>query len=122
MGESIQVLLSKLRQQRCQAGPTPYLDTVLAAFTQQFQVEKSQSKQEEERITAQPPFGSLSKRELEVLHALASGASNHQIAQELIITVDTVKRHVSHILYKFGAQNRVQVIKQAESLGILDEP
>jgi len=47
----------------------------------------------------------LSERELEVLQLLARGASNQEIAQELVIVVDTVKRHISHIFSKLGVQN-----------------
>jgi ATP/maltotriose-dependent transcriptional regulator MalT len=39
----------------------------------------------------------------------------------LVIAVDTVKRHMSHIFTKLGAQNRVQAAKQAQVLGLLDE-
>jgi LuxR family transcriptional regulator, maltose regulon positive regulatory protein len=63
----------------------------------------------------------LSKREREVLRLLVSGASNQEIAQELVIAVDTVKRHTSHIFSKLGVHNRMQVILQARELGLLDE-
>jgi LuxR family maltose regulon positive regulatory protein len=48
--------------------------------------------------------------------------SNQQIAQTLVIALDTVKRHVSHIFSKLGVTNRVQAMKQARELGLLDEP
>jgi LuxR family maltose regulon positive regulatory protein len=63
----------------------------------------------------------LSERELQVLQLLAQGAPNPEIAQELVITVDTVKRHVSHIFAKLGAKNRIQAVKQAQKLGLLEE-
>jgi LuxR family maltose regulon positive regulatory protein len=97
------------------------LDAVLAAFPQQSQVQEQQLKEAEKRTKTQPLLDPLSVRELEVLQALAQGASNQQIAQELVIAIDTVKRHVSHIFSKLGVNNRVQAIKQAQSLGILDE-
>ncbi len=114
----METLLSKLREQQCKAGPTPYLDTVLAAFPQQKQTQEHHPKQAGECAKLLDP---LSERELEVLKTLARGASNQQIAQKLMITVDTVKRHVSHIFSKLGVQNRVQAAKQAKLLGILDE-
>ena len=70
---------------------------------------------------AQPLAEPLSERELEVLQLLAQGASNQEIAQELIIAYDTVKRHVSHIFSKLGVNNRVQAVRQARELGLLDE-
>jgi len=63
----------------------------------------------------------LSERELQVLQLLARGASNQDIAQELVVVVDTIKRHVSHIFSKLGAKNRVQAVVRAKELGLLDE-
>jgi LuxR family maltose regulon positive regulatory protein len=63
----------------------------------------------------------LSERELQVLQLLGQGASNQEIAQVLVITVDTVKRHVSHIFAKLDVQNRVQAARQARKLGLLDK-
>ncbi len=61
----------------------------------------------------------LSARELEVLGLLAAGKPNQAIAAELVITLDTVKRHVTHILDKLGAANRTQAVTQARELGLL---
>ncbi len=61
----------------------------------------------------------LSDRELEVLELLAAGQSNQAIAEELVITLDTVKRHVTHILDKLGAANRTQAAARARELGLL---
>jgi DNA-binding NarL/FixJ family response regulator len=48
----------------------------------------------------------LSEREVEVLRLIAAGRSNQQIADELYISLNTVARHVAHILDKTGAVNR----------------
>jgi LuxR family transcriptional regulator, maltose regulon positive regulatory protein len=61
----------------------------------------------------------LSVRELEVLGLLAAGKPNQTIAEELVITLDTVKRHVTHILDKLGAANRTQAVARARALGLL---
>ncbi len=55
----------------------------------------------------------LTKREVEVLRLLAQGASNPQIGQELNITVNTVKTHISHILDKLHLENRTQAATYA---------
>src|SRR5262249_54655326 len=61
----------------------------------------------------------LSARELEVLRLLAAGKSNQQIADELVVVRDTVKKHVGHILDKLGAANRTQAVARARALGLL---
>jgi LuxR family transcriptional regulator, maltose regulon positive regulatory protein len=61
----------------------------------------------------------LTARELEVLQLLAAGKPNQAIAEELVISLDTVKRHVTHILGKLGAANRTQAVARARELGLL---
>jgi LuxR family transcriptional regulator, maltose regulon positive regulatory protein len=61
----------------------------------------------------------LTGRELEVLMLLAAGQANQAIAEELVITLDTVKRHVTHILDKLGVANRAQAVTRARELGLL---
>lgn len=62
----------------------------------------------------------LSARELEVLALVAAGRTNRQIADDLFIAVDTVKRHLTHILAKLGASNRTQAAARARRLGLVD--
>ena len=61
----------------------------------------------------------LTERELEVLRLLAAGAPNRAIARELVITLDTVKRHVSHLFSKLEVANRTQAVTRARELGLL---
>jgi LuxR family maltose regulon positive regulatory protein len=61
----------------------------------------------------------LSDRELQVLHLLADGKQNREIADELYITRNTVKKHITHILDKLGATNRTQATARARELGLL---
>ena len=61
----------------------------------------------------------LSQRELEVLRLLASGKPNQQIAEELVVALNTVKKHVGHILAKLGAANRTEATARARELGLL---
>jgi LuxR family maltose regulon positive regulatory protein len=61
----------------------------------------------------------LTDRELQVLALLAAGVSNQQIASELVVALETVKKHVSHILAKLGAANRTQAVARARALGLL---
>jgi LuxR family maltose regulon positive regulatory protein len=61
----------------------------------------------------------LSGRELEVLRLLAAGRPNQEIAEELVVALSTVKKHVTHILDKLGATNRTQATARARELGLL---
>jgi LuxR family maltose regulon positive regulatory protein len=62
----------------------------------------------------------LSERELQVLALVARGASNREIAEQLVITVGTVKSHLNHILRKLDAQNRTEAAARARALGLLE--
>ena len=61
----------------------------------------------------------LTSRELEVLGMLAAGRSNQAIAAEFVVTLDTVKKHVSHVLDKLGAANRTEAVARARELGLI---
>ena len=61
----------------------------------------------------------LSERELEILRRLSQGASNKEIADDLVITVGTVKNHVTSILAKLGVRDRTQAALKAKELGII---
>jgi DNA-binding CsgD family transcriptional regulator len=60
----------------------------------------------------------LSEREVEVLRLIARGRSNPQIALELVISVNTVQRHVSNILAKAGLVNRAEAASYAQRRGL----
>ena len=59
----------------------------------------------------------LTSRELEVLEMLAAGKPNQAIARELVVTLDTVKKHVSHVLGKLGAANRTEAVAPGAGAG-----
>jgi DNA-binding NarL/FixJ family response regulator len=59
----------------------------------------------------------LTSREGEVLNLLARGCTNREIAATLVISVKTVSVHVSHILHKLGAPNRLEAAAIAHRLG-----
>ena len=61
----------------------------------------------------------LTVRETAVLRLIAAGKSNQRIAHELVVTLDTVKKHVSHVLGKLGAANRTQAVSRARDLGVI---
>jgi LuxR family maltose regulon positive regulatory protein len=71
-------------------------------------------------VTAVPGLvEQLTRRELQVLQMLAAGRSNQAIAGQLVVTLDTVKKHVSHILGKLGAASRTEAVARARELSLI---
>lgn len=58
----------------------------------------------------------LTRRELDILQLLAAGKSNQEIAEERVLTLNTVKKHVGNILSKMGVANRTQAVMLAKKL------
>jgi DNA-binding CsgD family transcriptional regulator len=67
---------------------------------------------------AQAALG-LSERELQVLHELAAGYSNKEIAARLHVSPNTIKTHVARVFEKVGAKRRTEAIRRARELGIV---
>jgi DNA-binding NarL/FixJ family response regulator len=65
-------------------------------------------------------LGTLTERELEVLHAIAIGLTNSEIARDLHLSESTVKTHVGRVLAKIGARDRVQAVIIAYEVGLVD--
>lgn len=61
----------------------------------------------------------LSQRELEVLQLIALGSSNQQIAEQLFISLHTVKTHARRIHSKLGVERRTQAVARAKALGLM---
>lgn len=62
----------------------------------------------------------LTRREWEIFHLVMIGKSNSEIADELVISVSTVKYHVSNILSKLGVKNRAEAIAYAVQHRLVD--
>jgi LuxR family maltose regulon positive regulatory protein len=61
----------------------------------------------------------LTRRELEVLGFVAAGRPNREIADELVVTLETVKKHLSHIFDKLGVANRTEAVARARELRLI---
>lgn len=61
----------------------------------------------------------LSKRELEVLHLMAEGLSNAEIAARLFVSLSTVKTHTSRLFEKMDVKRRTQAVEQAKRTGLV---
>jgi DNA-binding NarL/FixJ family response regulator len=74
------------------------------------------SDQQKNKILDNP----LTEQELDVLKMMVDGKSNFDIAQELYITIGTVKTHVCHILAKLNVSDRTQAVVLALRYGLVD--
>jgi LuxR family transcriptional regulator, maltose regulon positive regulatory protein len=93
--------------------PLASLRNLLATFEQQ---ERQATSTEHSSPSLPSP---LTARELEVLHLLAQGKTNQEIAAQLVVSLATAKKHVANILGKLEAENRVQAIAHAREHKLL---
>jgi DNA-binding NarL/FixJ family response regulator len=68
---------------------------------------------------ADPRVSTLSDREHDVLLAIAKGWTNTEIADHLVLTESTVKKHVGRVLAKLGARDRIQAVIMAYDTGLV---
>ena len=116
MAALLRQLLAGRRQERPAAAPGDHLARLVVVF-------------EQAGLPVRPPVRTggvvvvglvepLTERELEVLRLLATGTPNRVIAKQLVVTLDTVKRHLSHLFSKLEVTNRTQAVARARELGL----
>lgn len=104
-------LLERLRAQRTRVRETLFLVDVTLQQLQAADVALSRGVDPAPvRPDAAAALATLTRRERQILEQLATGASNQQIADRLVLGLSTVKTHVKHVLAKLGASNRAQAI------------
>ncbi|HEX6554072.1 MAG TPA: LuxR C-terminal-related transcriptional regulator [Ktedonobacteraceae bacterium] len=129
MRQALQAWLATSPKQKQDVSPAlvSYAQTLLEAFARE-QHQKAREKaipvgspslSRSLAQAASPLPEPLTPREQEVLHLLAQGASNQEIARQLVVSFATAKKHVASILSKLGAENRTQAIARARSLSLL---
>jgi LuxR family maltose regulon positive regulatory protein len=99
-----------------------YTRKLLAAFeSSKSQVSGSKHQPHLKPETVQPEtlVEPLTPRELEILQLISQGLSNKDIAEKLVIALNTVKRHTSNIYSKLGVKSRTQAIARARELGLV---
>ncbi len=111
-GPKLEPLLRGLRAERdMPQASLPYLDSLLDACSAAF------------GESARPQPGALpaplTPRELEIMRLICKGYSNPEIASELVVTVNTIKKHTSNIYGKLGVRSRTQAIARAYELNLL---
>ncbi|MEW5959292.1 MAG: LuxR C-terminal-related transcriptional regulator, partial [Chloroflexota bacterium] len=110
-----------------QRGAAGQLETTVAAVQAEFSKDEDGKRKDEIKDTAfhpssfspRPLIDPLTARELEVLHLIAGGLTNQQIADKLIISVGTAKFYTSQIYSKLDVGSRTQAVARARELGLL---
>lgn len=123
MRQVLQDLLDSTHAQKISLPPASvaFIAKLLAAFAQEAQrrSEQSQASSLKPHLSRAPLesyealIEPLTRREEETLRLLVSGASNQEIASQLVVSLATVKKHVSNILGKLGVASRSQAIARA---------
>jgi LuxR family maltose regulon positive regulatory protein len=109
-GPALADLLLRMRQHA--RGPVPYLDTLLASFADRLSISSGAPSSNLQSLPVEP----LSPQEQRVLQLLAAGLSNPEIAQELIVSVNTVKTQVQSIYRKLNVTSRSQARQAVQGL------
>jgi len=123
MAALLQKSLRARRRQRLigsQDASPEYVGALLMAF-RRSSGSRTLSTETELLHAVQPLPDPLSERELEVLRLVAAGNSNREISAQLFVTVDTVKKHLTHIFAKLGVSSRTQALARARELGLISQ-
>ena len=113
-GHALATLLRSTLEDMQEPELSAYAQRLLQAF-EQVQVQTSFPGTSAPSQLIEP----LTSQEQRVLRLMAEGASNQQIANQLVISLATARKHVSNILGKLGATNRTQAIALARQYALL---
>lgn len=107
------------------SGDSPLNQELAMRLLQRLADEKRQNmepltesiKKRQEETLVEP----LTDREIEVLRLLALGKTNRQVAQELLVSLSTIKTHIQRVIIKLGVSDRTQAAVRAAELGLLPD-
>jgi LuxR family maltose regulon positive regulatory protein len=106
-------LLKKYRQQTKIS--QSFIDRLLDTYTR----ENSKQTGINPAVFPVSDIEALTEREHDVLMQIARGASNQEIAERLVVSIHTVKKHAANIFIKLGVQNRTEAVDRGHELGLI---
>jgi LuxR family maltose regulon positive regulatory protein len=108
--------MGALLRQAASRGICPkYVNKLVSVFGSEEEEGSPVSPSPQTRVLLEP----LTKRECEILLLICEGCSNQEIAERLVVTLNTVKKHTSNIYGKLDVRSRTQAVARAQELGIL---
>jgi LuxR family maltose regulon positive regulatory protein len=110
-------LADLLRQAAARGSAIDYVQRLLAAL--QADQDRRERRRHPAAAQVQPLSEPLTNRELEVLRLVAIGQSNEAIAATLVISIETVKKHLKNIYSKLDVHSRVEATNRAHEAGLL---
>lgn len=121
MAELLARSLDEQRQSGAYSPSLQYIESLLEACQQEVGLQADAAKSGVgATVKTQDDFTIfLSARELEVLALIAAGKSNQEIAEQLYLALNTVKRHASNIYNKLAVKKRTEAIAKARQLGLI---
>ena len=119
-GPPMGALLGRLvAAQKTEQAAARRLPTLMTRLLRVFGQEPAMPDSGQHAMAAPGLAGQLTARELEILVLLAAGMPDLRIADELVVSLDTVKKHVSHLPGKLGAANRTETVTRTRQLGLI---
>jgi LuxR family maltose regulon positive regulatory protein len=122
VGDPLRTLLLAVRSKSGDLKLQRYIDTILAAFPPANLLAPGLPVAERNRAAIADLVAPLTERELEVLRLVATGCTDRQIAERLVVVVGTAKRHLNNIYHKLMVHSRTQALLRARELGLLPDP
>ena len=111
-GAPIKHLLESLQQKE---GSHHFISQILEAFEKELPSEDTTTP-----VTSVNSLDNLSRREIETLQWVAQGLRNKEVADNLNVSVETIKSHVKNSLQKLNVRNRIELVQKARLLKIID--
>ncbi|GEM_PF-3224590 len=92
---------------------------LMKSILEQQMIRASDKRSNQQAEECRIQYETLTQKEVEVVQCMTTGLSNKEIAEELYVSVETVKSHLKNVYRKLDVNNRIQVLQRANQLKIL---